>query len=42
MVHLTFPIEKRQDTETVNPLDGTPDLLIWEQGIRRTLTATFR
>ena len=29
VVHYSFPIEKREDTETVSPVDGTPDIWIW-------------
>jgi hypothetical protein len=28
VVHFSFPIEKREDTATINPVDGTPDILI--------------
>ena len=28
LVHFSFPIEKREDTATINPVDGTPDILI--------------
>jgi hypothetical protein len=28
MVYMSLPIEKAEDTKTVNPVDGTPDLLI--------------
>ena len=28
LVHFSFPIEKREDTAEINPVDGTPDILI--------------
>jgi hypothetical protein len=28
VVHFSFPIQKREDTATINPVDGTPDILI--------------
>ena len=28
-VFFSFPIEKQEDTATINPVDGTPDILIW-------------
>ena len=37
MVHFSFPIEKREDTATINPVDGTPDILITGKATDGTL-----
>ena len=29
LIRFSFPIEKSEDTTAVNPLDGTPDIVIW-------------
>ena len=29
LVFFSFPIEKKEETEAINPVDGTPDILIW-------------
>ena len=37
LLRFSFPIEKREDTETVNPVDGTPDLIIWGKATDGTI-----
>ena len=37
LVHYSFPIEKREDTATINPVDGTPDILIWGKATDGTI-----
>ena len=32
-----FPIEKQEDTATINPVDGTPDILIWGKATDGTI-----
>jgi hypothetical protein len=33
----SFPIEKREDTAHINPVDGTPDILIWGKATDGTI-----
>src|SRR6185437_14473921 len=39
LVHFSFPIEKREDTAEINPIDGTPDILIWGKATDGTVDA---
>jgi hypothetical protein len=39
LVHFSFPIEKQEDTDSINPLDGTPDILIWGKATDGTVDA---
>ena len=29
LTHFSFPIEKSEGTQNINPVDGTPDIQIW-------------
>ena len=42
MVFMSFPIEKREDTKTVNPVDGTPDIEIWGKATDGTLDSDLQ
>ena len=39
VVHFSFPIDKSRTEETaeINPVDGTPDLLIWGKATDGTI-----
>ena len=37
LTYFSFPIEKREDTAEVNPVDGTPDLWIWGKATDGTI-----
>ena len=37
LTFFSFPIEKREDTATINPVDGTPDILIWGKATDGTI-----
>lgn len=42
MVHMSFPITKREDTGTINPVDGTPDIEIWGKATDGTLDSDLQ
>ena len=42
MVYMSMPIEKSEDTETVNPVDGTPDIKIWGKVTDGTLDSDLQ
>ena len=42
MVYMSFPIEKREETKTVNPVDGTPDIEIWGKATDGTLDSDLQ
>ena len=37
LTFFSFPIEKQEDTATINPVDGTPDVLIWGKATDGTI-----
>jgi hypothetical protein len=37
LTFFSFPIEKQEDTATINPIDGTPDILIWGKATDGTI-----
>src|SRR5208337_2808081 len=37
LTFFSFPIEKQEDTATINPVDGTPDILIWGKATDGTI-----
>ena len=41
MLHFSFPIEKQEDTDTINPVDGTPDIWIVGKATDGTVDAFF-
>jgi hypothetical protein len=42
MTHFSFPIEKSEETETINPVDGTPDIIIWGKASDGTLDSDLQ
>jgi hypothetical protein len=42
MIYMSVPIEKAEDTEAVNPVDGTPDLMIWGKVTDGTLDSDLQ
>jgi hypothetical protein len=42
VLYFSFPIEKREETKTVNPVDGTPDIEIWGKATDGTLDSDLQ
>ena len=42
LTHFSFPIEKSEDTKTINPVDGTPDIEIWGKATDGTLDSDLQ
>ena len=42
MTHFSFPISKSENTGTINPVDGTPDIEIWGKATDGTLDSDLQ
>ena len=42
MTRFSFPIEKKEDTKAINPVDGTPDIEIWGKASDGTLDSDLQ
>lgn len=42
LVHFSIPIEKSEDTATINPVDGTPDIEIWGKATDGTVDSDLQ
>lgn len=42
VTYFSIPVEKQEDTKTINPVDGTPDIILWGKATDGTLDSDLQ